>query len=73
MIVSISQPGYFPWLGYFERLSNSDIHIMLDNVQIERKTKTNFTNRNKIRNQLNWFWITVPIKKKKINLTKYSK
>ena len=61
MIVSISQPGYFPWLGYFERLGNSDIHIVLDNVQIERKTKTSFTNRNKIRNQLNWFWITVPI------------
>jgi len=62
MIVSILQPAYLPWLGYFERIYKSDISVMLDHVQIERYTKTSFTNRNKLRNDRKCFWITVPIK-----------
>ena len=62
MIISILQPAYLPWLGYFERIYKSDISVMLDHVQIERYTKTSFTNRNKLRNDRKCFWITVPIK-----------
>ncbi len=61
MIVSINQPAYLPWLGYFDRIVQSDIHIVLDNVQIERNTSTSFTNRNKIRTSQGWSWLTVPI------------
>lgn len=61
MIVSIAQPAYLPWLGYFDRIARSDIHIVLDSVQIERR---GFTHRNKIRTKDNWLWLTVPIKKK---------
>ena len=46
MIVSINQPAYLPWLGYFHRIAISDIHIVLDHVQFE---KNSFVNRNKIR------------------------
>ncbi len=62
MIVSIMQPAYLPWLGYFERLAMSDLHIVLDDVQIEHGGKTSFTNRNKIRTKSDWMWLTVPIK-----------
>jgi hypothetical protein len=64
MIVSIMQPAYLPWLGYFHRIEMSDIHIVLDHVQIDRNSKTNFVNRNKVRTKQGWCWLTVPIKTK---------
>ncbi len=59
MIVSINQPAYLPWLGYFHRIAVSDLHIVLDHVQFE---KNSFTNRNKIRTSEGWCWLTVPLK-----------
>jgi hypothetical protein len=58
MIVSINQPAYLPWLGYFHRIAVSDAHIVLDHVQFE---KNSFTNRNKIRTPDSWCWLTVPV------------
>lgn len=65
MIISISQPAYIPWLGFFSRIKKSDVHVFLDDVQIERNTKNSFTNRNKLRNKKDIFWLTVPLKSKK--------
>lgn len=62
MIVSISQPAYLPWLGYFNRVAKSDLSIVLDNVMIERSSKTRFTNRNKIRTNAGAVWLTIPVK-----------
>lgn len=61
MIVSINQPAYLPWLGYFHRIAISDLHIVLDHVQFE---KNSFTNRNKVRTKEGWCWLTVPLKTK---------
>jgi hypothetical protein len=61
LIVSINQPAYLPWLGYFDRINRSDIHIVLDHVQFE---KNSVINRNKIRTQNSWSWLTVPLKTK---------
>ena len=61
MIVSINQPAYLPWLGYFHRIEASDLHIVLDHVQFE---KNSFTNRNKIRTATGWTWLTVPVRTK---------
>ena len=58
MIVSINQPAYLPWLGYFERIASSDLHIVLDHVQFE---KNSMTNRNKLRTSQGWSWLTVPV------------
>lgn len=58
MIVSINQPAYLPWLGYFHRIAVSDVHVVLDHVQFE---KNSFTNRNKIRTKEGWCWLTVPV------------
>ena len=58
MKVSINQPAYLPWLGYFDRIAKSDTHIVLDHVQFE---KNSMTNRNKINtNQLPCL-LTVPV------------
>jgi len=61
MIVSINQPAYLPWLGYFQRIAASDLHIVLDHVQFE---KNSFINRNKVKTANEWCWLTVPVKTK---------
>ena len=61
MIVSINQPAYLPWLGYFHRIAISQLHIVLDHVQFE---KNSFTNRNRIRTSDGSCWLTVPVKTK---------
>lgn len=58
MIVSINQPAYLPWLGYFDRIAKSDLHVVLDHVQFE---KNSFTNRNRIRTKTGSAWLTVPL------------
>ncbi|MBI2265193.1 MAG: WbqC family protein [Armatimonadetes bacterium] len=60
MIVSIHQPSFLPWLGYFHRIALSDLHIILDTVQFARG-KDSFINRNKIRTPQGWMWLTVPV------------
>jgi hypothetical protein len=58
LIVSVNQPAYLPWLGYFHRIAVSDLHIVLDHVQFE---KNSVSNRNKIRTAAGWCWLTVPV------------
>jgi len=58
MIVSVHQPQYLPWLGYFDKIIKSDIFVFLDNVQYK---KNEFQNRNKIKTANGWQWLTVPV------------
>ncbi|MBU1996568.1 MAG: WbqC family protein, partial [Candidatus Omnitrophica bacterium] len=58
MIVSIHQPQYLPWLGYFDKIIRSDVFVLLDNVQFK---KNDWQNRNKIKTSQGAQWITVPI------------
>jgi hypothetical protein len=59
MIVSINQPAYLPWMGYFHRIAASDAHIVLDHAQFE---KNSFVNRNRVRTAEGSTWLTVPVK-----------
>lgn len=61
MIVSISQPAYLPWLGYFDRINSSDIYVVLDHVQFEKRS---FTSRNKILTANGPLLLSVPVKTK---------
>ena len=61
MRVSINQPAYLPWLGYFDRIAKSDLHIVLDHVQFE---KNSFVNRNRIKTANGLVWLTVPVRTK---------
>jgi hypothetical protein len=58
MIVSVHQPQYLPWLGYFDKINRSDAFVFLDCVQYKARE---FQNRNKIRTHNNWIWLTVPV------------
>jgi WbqC-like protein family len=62
MIVSIMQPAYLPWLGYFDRLARSDLHIVLDSVAL---SKQNFTNRNRVRGSTGPVWLSVPVQRQR--------
>lgn len=70
-VVSINQPAYLPWDGYFDRIRQSDLHIVLDHVQFE---KGSATNRCLIRQRDGrTMWLTVPVEKgKPINETRVS-
>jgi hypothetical protein len=60
MRVAILQPGYLPWLGYFEQMAAADCFVALDDVQY---TKQDWRNRNRIRTNHaeGWAWLTVPV------------
>ena len=58
MIAFIHQPGYMPWLGFFDKLARCDKFVVYDDVQFE---KGGFHNRNRIRTEDGWGWLTVPI------------
>ncbi len=60
MTVTIHQPEHLIWLGLIDKISRADVFVILDNVQYE---KNYFQNRNKIKTNDGWTWLTVPIKK----------
>ena len=58
MLVAIHQPTFMPWLGYFDRMLRSDLFVILDHVQFERR---NYQNRTLIRLEDESKWLTVPV------------
>ncbi len=58
MIAAIHQPQFIPWLGYFDKIDQSDLFIFLDNVQYK---KSEYQNRNRIKTSDGWQWLTVPV------------
>lgn len=58
MVIGILQPGYLPWLGFFEQLFRSDIFIIYDDVQYD---KNGWRNRNRIKTANGIQWLTVPV------------
>ena len=61
-IISIHQPNFFPWLGYFDKIVKSDAFILLDDVQFP-KTNGNWINRVSLFVSGESRWITAPIKR----------
>ena len=59
MIVSIHQPNYLPWSGFFHKMSMCDQFVLLDNVPF---SKNSYQNRCKIKtSQGTNKWLTVPV------------
>ncbi len=63
MIVSIHQPNYLPWLGFFDKIKRSDLFVIFDDVQFPRGKK-HFGHRNQIKTPNGTKWLSVPIKNK---------
>lgn len=59
MILSVHQPQYLPWLGFFDKIRQSDGFVYLDQVQYKERE---YQNRNRIRTKEGWSWLTVPVK-----------
>ena len=63
--ISISQPTYLPWSGYFNLIQRSDYFVFLDDVQFEKQS---WQTRNRLRDRSGTtFWLTVPIQKDKLD------
>jgi hypothetical protein len=60
-ILSIHQPNFIPWLGYFDKMAKSDIFVILDNVQYPRSKSV--ANRNKIKSPTEVLELVVPVSK----------
>jgi len=57
-MVTIRQPGYLPYLGFFKKIESCDVFVFLDDVQFE---KNDLDNRNKIKTIDGPAWLTVPV------------
>lgn len=53
--LSVHQPCFLPWAGYWNKLLNSDVHVVLTGVAFDR---AGFQHRV----PLNGSWLTVPVK-----------
>jgi hypothetical protein len=58
MIVSIHQPNFLPWPGFFHKMMAADVFILLDKVQY---VKNALFNRNKIKTPHGVLYLTVPV------------
>jgi hypothetical protein len=56
--VAIHQPNYLPWVGFFAKALSSDVFVILDNVQYERR---GYTNRVRIKMTQGAHWLTQPV------------
>jgi hypothetical protein len=63
-VVGILQPGYLPWLGFFEQMLRSHLFVIYDDVQYD---KHGWRNRNRIKGPQGPVWLTVPVRLKGLN------
>jgi hypothetical protein len=57
--VAILQPGYLPWLGYFDLMRSADVFVVYDDVQFD---KHGWRNRNRIKCAHGLQWLSVPVR-----------
>jgi hypothetical protein len=54
----VLQPGYLPWLGFFDQLQKADVFVHYDDVQYD---KHGWRNRNRVKSAKGSIWLTVPV------------
>lgn len=55
----VLQPGYLPWLGFFDQMRRADVFVYYDDVQYD---KHGWRNRNRIKSPAGPHWLTVPVR-----------
>jgi len=58
MRIAVLQPGYLPWLGFFEQMLSVDVFVLYDDVQYDRR---GWRNRNRLKSPNGPVWLTVPV------------
>jgi hypothetical protein len=66
MILSANQPYFSPFPGFFYKAHQSDIFVILDQVQFP--LGTTWLSRNRFKNDQGTLWMTVPVWKKGLGL-----
>jgi len=57
--VAIHQPQFFPYPGFFHKLTLADCFVIMDDVQYDKR----FTNRTRVESTNGWIWLSIPINK----------
>lgn len=68
MILSVNQPYFAPYPGFFYKVFLSDVFVILDQVQFPRGTT--WISRNRFKNDKGTLWVTIPVWKKGLGLQK---
>lgn len=58
MKVCIHQPNYLPYIGFFNKIKNTDVYVLLDVAQY---VKNRFDNKNRIRTKEGSMYLTIPL------------
>ena len=69
MKLAMHQPNYLPWPGYFVKMAQCDIFVILDAVQFPRGCSV--ANRNLIKTPKGLHMLTVPVQRKGLSLQRY--
>ena len=59
-VLSLMQPTYFPWLGYFNLIKQSDIFVVYTTTQLQKRS---WQVRNKIKTTQGETFLSIPVKK----------
>jgi hypothetical protein len=62
--ISIIQPNYMPWRGYYKIIKMSECVVIYDDVQY---TKNDWRNRNIIKSSTGPIWLTIPVRVKSLD------
>ncbi len=68
MIVSAYQPFFAPFSAFFSKAMHSDIFVLMDEVSFP--LGTTWLTRNRLKNDQEALWMTVPVRKKGLGLQK---
>jgi hypothetical protein len=68
IILSVHQPYFAPYPGFFCKASLSDVFVLLDEVQFAQGTT--WVSRNRFKNHQGTLWMTIPVWKKGLGLQK---
>lgn len=61
MKACIHQPQFIPYLGFFNKVLQCGVYVILDDV---KAIDNDFTNRNRLKSLQGAYWLTIPVKKK---------
>ena len=63
MKACIHQPQFIPYLGFFNKIAQCDVYVVLDDI---KATSNDFTNRNRLKSSNGLYWLTIPVKSKNV-------
>jgi len=62
MILALHQPNLLPWIGFFHKMAQADVFVLLDAAQVPRGRS--YATRTKIKTPKGAEWLTMPTKRR---------